>query len=693
MLAVAFLMMGLRPALIMAAAIPLCMIATIGLVPFFGIELEQFSIASLIIALGMVVDNAIVVSDNAFRYLKAGKSRFDAVVLAAQELAVPVLTSTLTTVGAFLPLAGIVGNIGEYVRSLPIVVATTLLVSYFVAMMVTPIFCFWLLKPDAGQPLGDLWAARLAKLFRRGKAAEASAGRPAAYDRLIHWCMSHQLVTLGAAFLAVAASLLLVPAIGSQFFPGGIRDQFFVHIWLPEGSPIGATERVCADVEDILLETSRVDGVDGSCLENTLTLVGTGGPRLMLTNNPEQDFPNYAHILVNSTDATLSRDWAQRVRDAVKDIPSARIDVRDYSLGPYIKYPIEFRVFGSDSDVLREQAPEIVRIFNATAGTRDVTDDWLNSSYQLEVDIDTASANLAAVTNADVARTMSSLISGGYLTTYREGDHLVDVVLRMRGDQRSHVSDLGGLFVRGRSGKVPLDSIARIVPTWEPACIRRKNNQRVLSVGSQVETGYLANVVAAEIRPQLEALVAELPPGYRLEEGGELEKTAESQGKITTALQFSVLLILMVLITQYNSVAKPFIVLLAAPLALIGALVGLFLTGWALGFMPSLGIVSLIGVVINNAIILIDFIESSVREGMPLRDAVAQSGRLRMKPIVLTTLTTVGGLIPLALFGGPMWAGMAYAMIFGLSLSTGLTLLVIPTAYVFCAERFRLKVS
>ncbi|MEQ8765714.1 MAG: efflux RND transporter permease subunit [Planctomycetota bacterium] len=694
-LVVALLMMGWRAALIMAAAIPLSMILTLAIVPRFGVQLEQFSIASLIIALGMVVDNAIVVSDNAARLIREGKPNRLAVIQGTQELAIPVLTSTLTTVGAFLPLAFLSGNSGEYIRSLPIVVATTLSVSYAVAMLVTPISCLWLLRAKPARPLGDraMEAARRGWARFRRKAHPGDA-RGDAYGPVIRACLNHQLVTLGLASAALIGSLFLVPSIGSQFFPGGIRDQFFVHVWLPEGSSLAATEAACEKVERALLESNELlrDRTVDPPLRSSVTFVGSGGPRLMLTSSPEQDYTNYAFILVNTHDAEHSRRLAQELRDAVADIPDARIDIRDYALGPYIKNAIEFKIFGPDDDVLRNLAPEAMRLFRETEGTRGVTDNWRNSAYQLRVEVDPTAANLAGVTNADVAQTMSGLVSGAPLTTYREGDHSIDVMLRMPGDRRSRVSDLSGLSVEGREGKVPLDSIARILPTWQPAVIRREGGQRVIAIGSQVEEGFLSNAVAAKIRPRLETLVAK-HTGYRIETSGEQEKTSESQEKILGALQLSVLLILLVLISQYNSLVKPLIVLAAAPLALIGALIGLYVTGWPLGFMPSLGIVSLVGVVINNAIILIDFIEGSVKEGTPLRDAVARSGLLRMKPILLTTMTTVGGLIPLALFGGPMWAGMAWAMIFGLVCSTALTLLVVPTLFVFFAEHFGMKVG
>jgi len=266
-------------------------------------------------------------------------------------------------------------------------------------------------------------------------------------------------------------------------------------------------------------------------------------------------------------------------------------------------------------------------------------------------------------------------------------------MLRIRSEDRASVlADVSDVYVDGYGDKVPLESIAQLVSTWEPACIQRLDTIRTITVGCQTLPGYLSNSVAAAARPRMLEILDTLPSTYTLEDGGEAEQTAESGAKIAGAFQISAILILLVLIAQYNSVVKPFVVLSTVPLALVGALIGLFSTGWALGFMPSLGIVSLAGVVINNAIILIDFIEGYLKEGKPLNDAVADAGRMRMQPIILTTLTTVGGLLPLAFLAGPMWAGMAWAMIFGLVLSTGLTLLVIPTLYAFCVDKFKLTV-
>lgn len=679
-LLVALFMMGWRPAVIMATAIPLCMIAAILLVAQMGIELEQFSIASLIIALGMLVDNAIVVSENVLTEIKKGGDRIQACIRGAWDLALPLLTSTLTTVAAFLPMVTIVGNVGEYVRSLPIVVATTLLVSFVVAMTMTPIMCFWLLPASGGESTGK------------------PAGKPSGgmYDRVVRFCMGHKLLTLGAAGAGVVASFMLVPMIGSQFFPGGVRDQFWVNVWMPEGSSFEATAARCREVERLILETreTEVDGDPVDRLLNLTTIVGSGGPRLNLTTNPEQEYPSYGLLLVNTVDPTLSRPWASELTALVREMPGVRVDVKPFNLGPAVPNPVEFRLVGDDAELLREKAEEMIAIMRDTPGARNPWSNWYNDAPRVDLVIEPEAANLAGVTNQDVAATLDTLLSGGYLTTYREGDHTVAVRLRAHADQPERLlGELEQMYVNGNQGKVPLGSVATAVPSWGPTVIARKNTQRTVTVGCQVAPGFLPNSVASALRPKLEGMMAALPASYRLEDGGETEKTTESSAKIINSFLISAALILLVLISQYNSFLKPFVVLATVPLALIGALLGLYATGWALGFMPALGIVSLAGVVINNAIILVEVIELNIQEGLDLEDAVARAGQARMKPILLTTLTTVAGMVPLALFGGPMWAGMSWAIIFGLVLSTGLTLLVIPTLYLFAVKVLGMRTS
>ena len=678
-LLVALVAMGWRPALIMATAVPLSMISAFAVVRHFGVELEQFSIASLIIALGMVVDNAIVVSDNALRLIRAGLPRREAIIKGAQDLAIPLLTSTLTTIFAFLPMLTIVGDVGEYVASLPVVVTATLAASYFVALLVTPIMCLWLLKvPQSGET----------------RSIVSTPSRLPGYDRIMTWCLDRQGRVLGSAFVVFLGSLALLPIIGNQFFPAALRDQFFVKVWLPEGSPISATARISRDVEKVLLDTSPItdDGETEHRLASAVSFIGTGGPRLMVTQEPEYDYPYFAFLLVNTTDARYTEDYARAVRREVAKFPQALVTVDLFMLGPPIRDPVGFRVIGQDAALLRRKAREMVKLFKETPGIVAPYSNWGAVGYQVEVKIDPYAANLAGVTNADVALTTRSLLSGAPLTTYREGDHRVPVLLRTLREHRNDLHDLSGIFVNGAFGKVPLDSVAKVVPTWKPTVIARRDNLRAVTVGARVEEGMLANEVASQIKPHLEQMVAALPVGYHLEQGGEQEETTKAEAQVVRAVGIAILLITLVLIVQYNSFLKPLVILFTVPMALIGVFVGLLITGWAMGFMAMLGVLALIGIVINNAIVLIEFIETNVAEGQELRAAVTAAGRLRIRPILLTSVTTIGALLPLSLFGGPLWAPMTNAMIFGLIFSTGLTLVVVPTLYVAFVETLRMRV-
>ncbi|MEM7808436.1 MAG: efflux RND transporter permease subunit, partial [Planctomycetota bacterium] len=592
----------------------------------------------------------------------------------ANGLGRSILSSTLTTVGAFLPMLTITGATGEYMRSLPIVVSATLLSSYFVAMTVTPLMCSWILRP---KPKESKETSKVGQI----------------YTSLIHRCVQYRAITLGAAGLAVAMSLGLMPVVGTAFFPGGVRDQFFVHVNTPVGTSLEATEEIAAKVENLILDTSSQTEDGSDRLISTTTFVGNGGPRMILSLDPEHSVPNYAMILVNTSDPEVSRPWVDELRRAVMDIPGAQIDVRPFMTGPPIDNPVEHRFIGRELDVMRDVGRQMLAEYDQVNGTITPQDDWGDLVNTVDLEIDPDRAYLAGVTSRSISEQLDLLYGGGVLTTLREGDHLVDVVLRLDESQRSSIESLDLASIRAPGGTIPLTALADIGSGLEPGTIGRYNRERCLTIGAQVADGFLANNVTSEVGERISPMVEQLPLGYRLEVGGEAEQTIEAQEAVSVAFMISVVLIFVVLLIQYNSVIKPLVVLTAFPLALIGAMLGLFFSGWPLGFMPLLGVVALGGTVINNAIVLIDFIESMVAEGAELRDAVAKSGLVRMKPILLTTLTTVGGLLPLALFGGPMWAGMSWAMIGGLSLSTVLTLLVIPTIYVFFAERLGMKVA
>lgn len=465
-------------------------------------------------------------------------------------------------------------------------------------------------------------------------------------------------------------------------------------MWLPEGSPISATADVARQVEAILIEESPIPGDEGGHrLANAVSYIGTGGPRLMLTQEPEYPYPYFAFILVNTTDDAHTESYAKAVRSRLDGFVDARITVDQFMLGPPIQNPVAFRLSGPDRDVIGVQAQEMVRLFKQTPGTVRPYSNWGAPANQVEIAIDSYAANLAGVTNADIAFTTSALLSGAALTTYREGNHLIPVMLRTTREKRENLSDLADIFVSGQFGKVPLNSIATVIPSLQPSVIARRDGLPTVTVGARIEPGLLANTVSNRVRPKLEAMLADLPSGYFIEIDGELEETAKAQIQVVRAVGISIVLMFLILTIQYNSLLKPLVIMAAVPLGMIGVLIGLLVTGWAMGFMAMLGILSLGGIVINNAIILVDFIESNVARGQELRQAVAEAGRVRMRPIVLTTLTTIGGLLPLSLFGGALFSPMTNGMIFGLLVSTVLTLFVIPSLYVLMVEKGGMKVS
>lgn len=682
-LVLALLTIGWRGALVTTAAVPISMLTAIAVVRPMGIELEQFAIASLIISLGLVVDNAIVISDNTLRLMREGMSRLDASIAGAQSLAVPLLAATATTIFAFLPMATIAGEVGDYIGSLPVVVTVTLIASYASAMLVTPILCWWLLRvPEA------TGGASGRKAAQEGIADRVGAG----YERVVLWALERKAVVVGLAVAIFAGSLALIPMIGNQFFPNAKRDQFMVQVWLPEGSPIEATSTLARRLEqDLLALGSAGDAEIEPRLSSIISFIGTGGPRFMLTQLPEFDYPYYALLLVNTTSPDVTPSYARAAREKfTASYPEARISVREFVLGPPVRDPVSFRLSGPDHQTLRDTARRMVQIFKQNEGTVGANSNWGSVVYQADIEIDADAATLAGVTNEDVAEATRSLLSGLTLSEFREGDHRVPIVLRTVREKRQGLGDLSSIYVSGRDGKVPLESIARITPTWQASTIVRRNRIPTVSVGSEVREGLLANSVAQQLKPELEKLVSDLPAGYRLVQGGEFEETLKSSRHVSVAVFISLILIVLTLIAQYNQITRPAIILISVPFALTGVLIGLLVTGWAMGFMAMLGVLALIGIVINNAIILIDFIEERRAGGLELRAAVAEAGRLRLRPILLTTVTTIGGLLPLSLFGGPLWAPMTNGMIFGLIFSTALTLILVPVIYTFFAERLRM---
>ncbi|EAQ80529.1 efflux RND transporter permease subunit [Blastopirellula marina] len=721
-----YLVVGFRTAAVMAANIPFVVLSSIGVITLFDVQLEQMSLASMIIALGLLVDNAVQICDQARTNQMAGMSPTAAAVAGAQMLGASMLNGTLTTIAAFVPmLIALDGANREFIYGLPVTLSVMLGISWILAMTFCVILAAAFIrapkdpaKPTAPIPRLMVWCAAR---FRRG-------GRPqgegqgivyATYALLGRFALRFKFATIGFAVLMLILAMRL--PVGSEFFPLTERDQFVVEIWLPEIATIQQTDAVAKEVEAMIRELSPYVDAEGNQRERMAamrTLVGGGGSRWYLSWEPEPRKPNYAEILIHTTDGKLTHEFAEKLRAVSKrgdeqlglqPIVGARVVPIELFLGPPAD-PVVLRVVGdgfADMKRLHRAADQVKSMVEAEPETWDVNDSWGVEGYQLQVDVDSDKASLSRVGNSQIAETLNAFYSGRLLTTFREGDHQVPVYFRLRPEGRRSIADIESAYVEGDAGKIPLSAVATISATWEPAMIDRRDMNRTIEVRSRVEPGASGNDITMRVMnsPEMKELIAQLPPGFRVEIGGAMEESMKAQGKMLKSFGLSFVVIVLLLIIQFNSLSKMLVIVGTLPLAMIGSIFGLWITSNPLGFMPQLGVLSLFGIVLNAGIIFMEFADIVIREraekatGGPIlgltkaefRDALVEAGRQRLMPIFLTTATTVGGLLPLALAGGPLWEGMAWLMIYGLMVATLLTLFVIPALYAVVIETFGLR--
>lgn len=725
-----YLVVGFRTAAVMAANIPFVVLASIGLVTLFGVQLEQMSLAAMIISLGLLVDNAVQICDQARTNQIAGMDPREAAVSGAGMLGTSMLNGTLTTIAAFIPMViAMEGANREFIYSLPIMLSVMLIVSWILAMTFCVILAAWFIRPpqDANKRTAPLpWliskvsASRFAVAMRRrmkslplADEANTDPNVPRGifyrlYGQALRWTIHHRFVTLAAAVGALLLTTQL--PISSEFFPLTQRDQFAVKVWLPESASIEQTDIVAQQVEDTIRKLSPYTDETGQPRERLLnmrTIVGGGGARWYLSWEPEAPKPNFAEILIHTTDGYVVHEFAESIRRVTREgdeklriepIVGARVVPIELVLGPPAD-PVVLRVTGegfANVNQLRTAANRMKDIVDAEPDTWDVNDSWGFPVQQLSVDINSDRASLSGIRNSEIAATLDAYYSGKLLTQFREGEHQVPVYFRLKPDSRRSLGDLVSAHVESGVGKVPLASIASAVPKWAPGLIARRDGNRTIEVRSQVNFGASGNDITQRVfnSEQMDALRADLPTGFRVEVGGALEESQKAQGKMLKSFGMSFIAIIILLIVQFNSVSRTAIIVVTLPLALAGALLGLWLTNNPFGFMPQLGVLALFGIVLNAAILFVEFADTTVREkfGNDIANtggdrkeqfyaAIISAGQQRLMPIFLTTATTVGGLIPLALSGGPLWVGMAWLLIAGLTFATLLTLIVVPVLY------------
>ena len=657
-----------RSALLMALAIPITLLMTFGLMYTLGIDLQQVSIATLIIALGLLVDDPVVAGDAIKRDLGAGWPRRIAAWLGPTKLATAILYATITNIVAYLPFLLLPGSTGRFLYSLPVVMACSLVASRVASMTFMPLLGYYLLRPHPEPGIEE----------RRSK------GFPAAYCRLGRFLIRYRWGALLASFGVLAFGGWLGVTLKQQFFPKDLSYLAYVNVFLPEDASFESANRTARNVEEVV---ERVSAEQKRPLESVNTFVGGGAPRFWYSLAPEPTHPNFAQIVLLFKDkhdtAALVPPLQARLS---REVPGARVDVRQLETGDAVGLPIGIRISGENIATLRALADGVKRIFADVPQAAGVRDDWGEDRFNVELAIDADRANLAGITNLDVAAASATAMNGYTLTTLREGDKQIPVVARLRADERAALEDVDNLDVFSNVGlqRVPLRQISRVDYSLRNEVIRRRNQFRTITVSATPERGFYPSEVMKAARPKLMALAASMPPGYRLEIGGEEEKQVAGFKDLAAVLAISVVAIFLALAFQFRNAVKPFIVFAAVPYGAVGALFALWIMGAPFGFMGFLGIVSLVGVIVSHIIVLFDFIEEKHAEGEPFEVAVLDAGIMRLRPVMITVGATVIALFPLAAHGGPLWEPMCYAQIGGLMSATFITLLLVPVIYSIC---------
>ncbi len=676
-----------RSALLMALSIPITLAMTFGMAYVLKIDLQQVSIATLIIALGLLVDDPVVAGDAIKRSLADGHPSIIAAWLGPTKLGKAILFATITNIAAYLPFLMLTGNTGSFLYSLPIVMACALISSRVVSMTFIPLLGYYLLRPGK-KPKPSIEERR-------------QRGFTGFYTRVATSAIEHRWkVFVGSlAFLALGA--FLMTQLKNQFFPDDVQYWSTVDVWLPNDAPASATNETAQQVEDVIRQTADEygrlhpgkDRRPRQVLQSLTTFIGGGGPRFWFSVSPELPQLNYAQLVLQVVDKEDTPNLVGPLQNAVSArIPGARIDVRQLQTNP-VEVPVQIRISGQadvasdkeaeDIRTLRNLARQVEDIFHSVPQAARVHNDWDEESTAVKLEIDPDRANLAGVTNQDVAYSSTAAMSGITVTTLREGDKQIPVAVRLRMEERARLSDIQNLYVYSSQGtqKVPLMQISSIEKTMESQRIRRQEHFRTISVECFPVAGTLASEALNAALPKLTKFQDSLPPGYKMEISGERAKQVEGFSDLTVVMGISVAAIFLALVLQFNHAIKPLLVFAAVPYGVVGALIALAIMGTPFGFMAFLGVASLIGVIVSHVIVLFDFIEEMHEKGEPLEQALIDAGIERLRPVMITVGATVLALFPLAMHGGPLWQPLCYSQIGGLAVATFITLLLVPVLY------------
>jgi multidrug efflux pump subunit AcrB len=684
-----------RSALLMAVSIPITLAMTFGVLYLIGIDIQQVSVATLIIALGLLVDDPVIAGDSIKRALAEGQPRIVAAWLGPTKLATAIMYATVTNIVAYLPFLLVTGNTGEFLHSLPIVMTVALIASRLVSMSFLPLMGYYLLRPE--------------KKVEKTLEERRNSGFFGMYARAAKYSIEHRWKFFFASLVFLVVGGFIFSRLSSAFFPEDVQYWSYIDVWLPNDATLDATNQTARKVEQIVREKAEQFSKEhpdkdhpGDVLRYITTFAGGGGPRFWFSASPQLQQLNYAQVLIEVTDKEITPQFIKELQPVLTaSVPGARMDARQLLTNP-IDYPIEIRI-SSTADVsakdeaadirgLRAIAAKVEDVFRSIPLAQRVRNEWGDENAQISLTINPERANLAGITNMDVANSSTAGLSGTAVSVLQEDQKQIPIVARLRMDERSQLSDIQNMYVYGSqdSNKIPLSQISDVDHDLIDGRIVRLEQFRTINIRTFPAPGHLSSEILKQAMPRLQAIKASLPPGYEMQFGGEYDKTKNGFKNLATVMLVSTAAIYLALLFQFKNAIKPLLVLAAAPYGMMGAFAALWIMGEPFGFMAFLGVASLIGVIVSHSIVLFDFIEERHAEGDDFELALIDAGILRLRPVLITVGATVLALLPLALHGGPLWKPLCYAQIGGLLVATVVTKLQVPVMYAIFVLDFKI---
>lgn len=659
-----FLALGVKSAFIVILAIPLSIVIGLAFVDIGEHGLQQISIAGLVVALGLLVDNSIVMVENISRFIKNGLKPTEAAIKGAGQIGWPIIAATLTTVLAFIPIIMMPDKAGDFIKSLPVTIIATLTVSLLLALTLTPLIASRILKQNDGTANRETWFTKKLQMLIEGP-----------YRRSLAYALRNNWLTISFAFISLVLAGGLFLLVGISFFPKAEQPQFLVRVELPEGSGLLKTDSVTRKVETILDGTSDVKLYASN--------IGHGNPRIYYNTFPRSYNKNYAEIYVqlHDFDPYEFDMLIDSLRAVFSGITGARVQVKELEQGVPTAAPLEIYITGENVGKIKQIASFTEQLVKEQPGAINIENQLDKVRSDIFFKINKTKAGMLGIPIVEIDKTIRTCINGAGISKFRNknGDEF-EIVLRLPKNKELTLADFDKIYVSSLSGKsVPLKAVASIEFMKSTGIITHYNLQRNGSITADIEKGFTLDEVLEPVSSALESYP--FPSGYRYHLMGEYEARQESFSGLYNAIVLAIIAIFAVLVLQFRSFVQPIVIFSAIPLAVLGSVIALYITGNTFSFTAFIGFISLVGIVVNNSIILVDYTNQLRKEGKLLDEALKIAGETRFTPIILTSLTTIGGLLPLTLAGGSLWAPLGWTIIGGLAVSTFLTLIVVPVLY------------